>query len=53
MIAIDLSKQKGLDANPGAMQPINFTGNLAEDGNTMFSIIKEAKKPFETFKKEL
>ena len=28
MIAIDLSKQKALDADPKAMQQINFTGNL-------------------------
>ena len=28
MIAIDLSKQQELDADPQAMQQINFTGNL-------------------------
>ena len=28
MIAIDLSKQQGLDADPKAIQQINFTGNL-------------------------
>ena len=28
MIAIDLSKQPALDADPKAMQEINFTGNL-------------------------
>ena len=28
MIAIDLSKQEALDADPRAIQQINFTGNL-------------------------
>ena len=28
MIAVDLSKQKALDADPRAIQQINFTGNL-------------------------
>ena len=28
MIAIDLSKQQALDADPEAIQQINFTGNL-------------------------
>ena len=42
MIAIDLSKQQALDADPRAVQQINFTANLA--GNTiMFFIIEEAK----------
>ena len=29
MIAIDLSKQQALDANPKAIKQINFTGSLA------------------------
>ena len=29
MIAIDLSKQQALDADPKAIQQINFTGNLS------------------------
>ena len=35
MIAIDLIKQQALDANPKAIQQINFTGNLnrGEDVN--------------------
>ena len=40
MIAIDLSKQQALDADPKAIQQINFIGNL--DGNNkrlMFFII--------------
>ena len=28
MIAVDLSKQQALDADPKAIQQINFTGNL-------------------------
>ena len=45
MIAIDLSKQQVLDADPRAIQQINFTANLDRDGNTtMFFIIEEAKE---------
>ena len=39
MIAIDLSKQQALDADPRATQQVNFTANLDRAGNTtMFSI---------------
>ena len=45
MIAIDLSKQQALDADPRPIQQINFTANLDREGNTvMFFIIKEAKE---------
>ena len=45
MIAIDLSKQQGLDADPRAIQQINFTANLDKTGNTkMFFIIEQAKE---------
>ena len=45
MIKIDLSKQQALDANPKAIQQINFTRNLNRDGNTsMIFIFEEAKK---------
>ena len=45
MIAIDLSKQPVLDAEPKAIQQTNFTGNLDQPGNaTMCFIIEEAKK---------
>ena len=45
MIAIDLSKDQALDADPRAIQQINFTANLDRDGNTtMFFIIEEAKE---------
>ena len=45
MIAIDLNKQQALDADPKAMQQINFTGNLSGNNNIlMFLIIEETKK---------
>ena len=43
-IAIDLSKQQKLVADPKAIQQINFNGNLEEDNATMFFIIEEAKE---------
>ena len=45
MIAMDLSKQQGLYADPRAIQQINFTANLDRIGNTtMFFIIEESKE---------
>ena len=47
MIAVTLSKQQALDDDPKAIQQINFTGNLAWQGNentTMFFIIEETKE---------
>ena len=45
MIMIDLSKQQTLDADPKAVQQINFTGNLErDDGAIMFYIIEKAKE---------
>ena len=46
MIAIHLSKQQVLDADPKAIQEINFTRNLAPDGNayTTFFIFEEVKE---------
>ena len=45
MIAINLSKQQDLDADPRAIQRVNFTGNLDCAGNTtMFFIYEEAKE---------
>ena len=41
MIAIDLSKQQALDADPRAIQQINFTANLDNDGNTAVFFITE------------
>ena len=34
MIAIDLSTKQALDADPRAIQQINFTANLDRGGNT-------------------
>ena len=54
MIAIDLSKQQALDANPKAIQQINFTANLDRADNTrFFSFLKREKKLFLSFDKEL
>ena len=45
MIAIDLSKQQALDADPKEIQQINFPANLDREGNTRFYfILKEAKE---------
>ena len=45
MIAEDLSKQQALDADPRAIQQINFTANLDRAGNTrVYFILKEAKE---------
>ena len=53
MIAIDLSKQHVLDADPRAVQQINFTANLDRAGNTtMFFIIEEAKETVLDFSQE-
>ena len=53
MIAVDLSKQQALDADPKAIQQINFTANLDRAGNTtMFFIIEEAKETVLDFSQE-
>ena len=39
MIAIDLIRQQALDADPRAIQQINFTENLGRAGNTRFYFI--------------
>ena len=46
MIVIELSKQQALDADPKAIQQINFTRNLAQDpvANTTLFITEETKK---------
>ena len=45
MIAIDLNKQNELDADPRAIQQINFIANLDRARNTtIFFIIDEAKE---------
>ena len=48
MIAIDLSKERALDADPKAIQQINLTANLKREGNTRFYfILEEAKETVE------
>ena len=45
MIAVDLSKQQALDADPRAIQQINFTANLDGARNTrVYFILEEAKE---------
>ena len=45
MIALDLSKQQVLDADPRAIQQINFTANLNRAGNTrIYFILEEARE---------
>ena len=45
MIAIDLSKQQALDADPKAIQQINITANLDIAGNTrIYFTLEEAKE---------
>ena len=44
MIAVDLSKQQALEADPRAIQQINFTGNLERAGNTRVYFILEEEK---------
>ena len=45
MIAADLRKQQALDADPRAIQQINFTANLDRAENTrIYFILEEAKE---------
>ena len=45
MIAVDLSKQHVLDADPKAIQQINFTVKLDRAGNTrIYFILEETKE---------
>ena len=44
MIAIDLSKQQALDADPRAIQRVNFIANLDRAGNTRICFILEEAK---------
>ena len=43
VIAINLSKQQALDADPKAIQQINFNGNLKKT-QQYFSLLKKRKK---------
>ena len=45
MIAVDLTKQQAPDADPKAIQQINFTANLDRAGNIrIYFILEEAKE---------
>ena len=45
MTAVDLSKKQALDADPKAIQQINFIANLDRAGNTrLYFILEEAKE---------
>ena len=53
MITVDLTKQQALDADPEAIQQINFTANLSNAGNARFYfILEEAKETVLNFHKE-
>ena len=41
---MDLNKQQKIDADPKAIQQINFTGNIIKENTTIFFIIEEAKE---------
>ena len=44
-IDVDLSKQQAVDADPRAIQQINFTANLQRAGNTgIYFILEEANE---------
>ena len=50
MIGVDLSKQQALDADPRAIQQINYTANLDRAGNTrIYLILEEAKETILNF----
>ena len=52
MIAVDLSKQQALDADPREIQEINFTANLDRAGNTrVYFILEETKETILHFSK--
>ena len=52
LIAINLSKQKNLGADPNAIHQVNFIGNLSRaEGATMFFITEEAKEIILDFSK--
>ena len=45
MIAVDLSKQQALDADPKTIQQINFTANIDTTGRArIYFILEEAKE---------
>ena len=54
MIAIDLSKKQALDADPRAIQQINFMQiQIQQEIKDFISFLKKQKKLFLNFHKEL
>ena len=53
MIAVDLSKEQVPDADPKAIQQINFTVNLNREIQDFISLLRKQKKLFLNFHKEL
>ena len=54
LIAVDLSKQKGLDANPKAIQQIVFQGVVGGANNTairLYTIFKQSRETILEFPK--
>ena len=50
MIDVELRKEQALDADPRAIQQINFTANLGRAGNTrIYFILEEAKETILNF----
>ena len=53
LVGIGLIKQQKLDADPTAIQEINFTGDQDRvEGSTMFFIIEKAKETVSDFSKQ-
>ena len=53
MIAIYLSKQQALNADPQAIQQVNFIGNVSDNNNILISsFLKKQKKQFLNFSQE-
>ena len=54
LIAIDLSKQKALDADPRAIQQIVFQGVVRGDDNTkirLYTVLEQSKETILEFSK--
>ena len=54
LIAVDLSKQKGLEANPKAIQQIVFQGVVGGANNTtirVYTILKQSRETILEFPK--
>ena len=51
LIAVDLSKQKALDADPEAIQQIIFTGQADDDALKVFYILEKSKETMLKFAK--